>query len=233
MRKINSLGSVKRVVAAVLALLMTVPSVAQAKNDNDKGNSSDARSTTTTTVAASSSSSSSARGNSGNAGNSGSAGNSGNSSGAAATTSTTVATRQLPHEQRHPGVVGSAGTGSPNLLAYLPGATTPTDPGTPTNPGTPATAPAQPGAPTAEARNKAAVVSWSLPSDGGSAITSQTIRAYSAGRVVATLRVDGITTTTRISRLRNGTDYSLTVQATNAVGSSAESAQSNVVQPTR
>ena len=131
------------------------------------------------------------------------------------------------------GVVGSAGTGSPNLLAYLPGATTPTDPGTPTNPGTPATAPAQPAAPTAEARNKAAVVSWSLPSDGGSAITSQTIRAYSAGRVVATLRVDGITTTTRISRLRNGTDYTFTVQATNAVGSSAESAQSNVVQPTR
>jgi len=125
------------------------------------------------------------------------------------------------------GVVGSAGTGSPNLLTYLPGATTPTDPGTP------ATAPAQPAAPTAEARNKAAIVSWSLPSDGGSAISSQTVRAYSGGRVVSTLRVDGVTTSTRISRLRNGTDYSFTVQATNAVGSSAESAQSNVVRPAR
>ena len=135
------------------------------------------------------------------------------------------------------GVVGSAGTGSPNLLAFLPGTTTPTDPGTgnPTDPGTgtPATAPAQPSAPIAEARNKAAIVSWSLPDDGGSAITAQTIRTYSGGRVVATTRVDGVTTSTRISRLRNGVDYSFTVQATNAVGSSAESTQSNVVRPAR
>ena len=135
------------------------------------------------------------------------------------------------------GVVSSAGTGSPNLLAFLPGTTTPTDPGTgnPTDPGTgtPATAPAQPSAPIAEARNKAAIVSWSLPDDGGSAITAQTIRTYSGGRVVATTRVDGVTTSTRISRLRNGVDYSFTVQATNAVGSSAESTQSNVVRPAR
>ncbi|MFM9172585.1 MAG: S8 family serine peptidase, partial [Acidimicrobiaceae bacterium] len=128
------------------------------------------------------------------------------------------------------GVVGSAGTSSPNLLAYLNGSTGTTPP--PTNE-TPATAPAQPAAPIAEARNKAAIVSWSLPDDGGSAIVSQTIRTFQSGRLVATLRVDGVTTSTRITRLRNGVSYFFTVQATNAVGSSAESASSNLIIPSR
>ncbi|MGA0081924.1 MAG: S8 family serine peptidase, partial [Ilumatobacteraceae bacterium] len=128
------------------------------------------------------------------------------------------------------GIVGSAGTSSPNLLAYL-SVSTGTPP--PPTPDTPATAPAQPAAPIAEARNKAAIVTWSLPDDGGSAIVSQTIRAYKGGRVVATTRVDGVTTSTRITRLRNGASYFFTVQATNAVGSSAESAPSNVVIPLR
>ena len=129
------------------------------------------------------------------------------------------------------GIVGSAGTSSPNLLAYLSGSTGTTPP--PPTPDTPASAPAQPAAPIAVARNKAAIVSWSLPDDGGSAIVSQTIRAYQGGRVVATTRVDGVTTSTRIKRLRNGASYFFTVQATNAVGSSAESAPSNVVIPLR
>ncbi|MFM9002505.1 MAG: S8 family serine peptidase [Acidimicrobiaceae bacterium] len=127
------------------------------------------------------------------------------------------------------GVVGSAGTSSPNLLAYLNGSTGTTPP--PTD--TPATAPAQPAAPIAEARNKAAIVSWSLPDDGGSAIVNQTIRTYQSGRLVATLRVDGVTTSTRITRLRNGVSYFFTVQATNSVGSSAESAASNLIIPSR
>ena len=49
------------------------------------------------------------------------------------------------------------------------------------------------------------------------------------GRVVALTRVDGVTTSTRITRLRNGVSYYFTVQATNAVGTSAESAASNVI----
>ena len=129
-----------------------------------------------------------------------------------------------------PGVVGSAGTGSPNLLAYLPGATTPTDP---TNPDTPATAPDQPSPPNAEPRNKAAVVSWALPADGGSALVAQTIRAYVDGKVVRQLRVDGVTTSTRFTRLRNGVTYTFTVQATNGVGAGLESAPSNAVRPSR
>ncbi|MFM8689003.1 MAG: fibronectin type III domain-containing protein, partial [Acidimicrobiaceae bacterium] len=128
------------------------------------------------------------------------------------------------------GVVGAAGTASPNLLVYLNNSTPSTPP--PTNE-PPATAPAQPAAPIAEARNKAAIVSWSLPDDGGSAIVNQTIRTYQSGRLVATLRVDGVTTSTRITRLRNGVSYFFTVQATNAVGSSAESAASNLIIPSR
>ena len=129
-----------------------------------------------------------------------------------------------------PNAVSSAGTSSPNLLAYLSGSTGSTPP---PNTGTPATAPAQPAAPIAEARNKAAIVSWSLPDDGGSAIVVQTIRAYRDGIVVASTRVDGVTTSIRITRLRNGASYYFTVQATNAVGASAESAPSNVIVPRR
>jgi subtilisin family serine protease len=126
--------------------------------------------------------------------------------------------------------VSSAGTSSPNLLTYLNSSTTSTPPPTTD---TPATAPAQPAAPIAEARNKAAIVSWSLPDDGGSAIISQTIRTYQSGRVVATTRVDGVTTSIRITRLRNGVSYYFTVQAANSVGASVESAASNVIIPIR
>ena len=76
-------------------------------------------------------------------------------------------------------------------------------------------------------------MSWSLPDDGGSAIVVQTIRAYRDGLVVASTRVDGVTTSIRITRLRNGASYYSTVQATNAVGASAESAPSNVIVPLR
>ena len=128
------------------------------------------------------------------------------------------------------GVVVGAGTESPNLLTYLPPTSvTPT----PVQPDPVATAPAQPSAPIAEARNKAAVVTWGIPDDGGSTISSQTVRAYSGGRVVASIVVDGVTSSTRITRLRNGTDYTFTVQARNAVGVGAESPQSNSVRPLR
>lgn len=66
-----------------------------------------------------------------------------------------------------------------------------------------------------------------------SAFVVQTIRAYLDGRVVASTRVDGVTTSTRITRLKYGASYYFTVQATNAVGASAESAPSNVIVPLR
>jgi subtilisin family serine protease len=128
------------------------------------------------------------------------------------------------------GVVSSAGTDSPNLLAYVPQeSVTPT----PEQPDPVATVPDQAGTPIAEARDKAAVVSWSIPDDGGSPITSQTVRTYSGGRLVASAIVDGVTSSTRITRLRNGTSYTFTVQARNAIGIGLESTQSNVIRPAR
>ena len=128
------------------------------------------------------------------------------------------------------GVIASAGTGSPNILAYLPQVI---DSPTGSNPTPIVSVPDQPGAPLAEPRSKAAVVSWQLPNDGGSALTAFVIRAYTGGRVVSSVTVSGSTSTTRFTRLRNGVGYTFTVQARNAVGSSPESLPSSTVFPTR
>ena len=88
-------------------------------------------------------------------------------------------------------------------------------------------------APIAESRNKAAVVSWSIPSDGGAAITTQIVRAYLGSRVVSTVSVDGTTSSVRVPRLRNGVEYTFTVQARNSVGAGRESAPSAPVRPAR
>ncbi|MGA0147976.1 MAG: S8 family serine peptidase, partial [Ilumatobacteraceae bacterium] len=128
------------------------------------------------------------------------------------------------------GVVSSVGNGSPNLLAFLPSASqTPS----PSDPEPVATVPDQPDAPIAESRNKAAVVSWSIPSDGGAAITTQIVRAYLGSRVVSTVSVDGTTSSVRVPRLRNGVEYTFTVQARNSVGAGRESAPSAPVRPAR
>jgi hypothetical protein len=128
------------------------------------------------------------------------------------------------------GVVASPGTGSPNILAYLPQVI---DSPTESNPTPIVSVPDRPGAPLAQPRNKAAIVSWQLPNDGGSALTAFVIRAYTSGRVVASVTVSGSTSTTRFTRLRNGTAYFFTVQARNAVGSSSESLPSATILPTR
>lgn len=128
------------------------------------------------------------------------------------------------------GVVASAGTGSPNILAYLPQVI---DSPTESNPTPIVSVPDRPGAPLAEPRNKAAIVSWQLPKDGGSALTAFVIRAYTGGRVVSSVTVSGSTSTTRFTRLRNGTAYFFTVQARNAVGSSPESLPSATIFPNR
>ena len=128
------------------------------------------------------------------------------------------------------GVVGSAGDGSPNRLAFLPPASEVPAPG---DPDPVASVPAQPEAPTAESRNKAVVVAWIIPADSGAAITTQTVRAYSGGRVVSLVSVDGITSSVRVARLRNGVEYTFTVQARNSVGVGLESAPSAPVRPAR
>lgn len=115
--------------------------------------------------------------------------------------------------------------GSANRLAFSRLATTaPTLPTT----GTP---PATPGAPTATAASKAVSVSWSPPGDGGTPLTGYTVRVHKAngGKVVKTVAMGATTTTVSVGGLRAGVSFYATLQATNAVGSSAWSPASRTV----
>jgi hypothetical protein len=119
-----------------------------------------------------------------------------------------------------PDVVISAGTGSPNLLAYVN--VTPDG-------SEDVTAPAQPAPPTASAQRRAITLSWDLPDDGGSPLTAQIIRVYEGTRVVKTATIPGSATAVRVNGLKAGRSYAATVTAVNAIGSSPESGRSNVV----
>jgi hypothetical protein len=102
----------------------------------------------------------------------------------------------------------------------------------PSNAVTPTAAATAPGAPTAVqalAGHGSASVSWTAPGDGGSPISGYTVTASPGG---ATVTVTGSTTSAAVSPLVNGTSYTFTVVATNAVGTGPASAPSNAVTPT-
>jgi len=84
-----------------------------------------------------------------------------------------------------------------------------------------------PGAPTgvsAVAGDGQALVSWTAPGNNGSAITGYTV-SWSGGNQACTA------SPCTVSGLSNGTPYSFTVTATNAIGTGPSSAASNVVTP--
>ncbi|MBB2740733.1 UNVERIFIED_ORG: hypothetical protein FHR35_000553 [Microbispora rosea subsp. rosea] len=90
--------------------------------------------------------------------------------------------------------------------------------------------PAAPSAPTgvtATAGDSSATVSWTAPADGGATITGYTVTASPGGAKATTT---GATTAT-VTGLTNGTAYTFTVTATNAVGTSAASGPSDPVTP--
>ena len=81
----------------------------------------------------------------------------------------------------------------------------------------------------AVAGDDTALVSWQAPAeDGGTPILSYTVKA-TPGTVSCTVT----TRSCEMTGLMNGTSYTFTVVATNAVGSSAPSAPSNAVTPKR
>ena len=96
-------------------------------------------------------------------------------------------------------------------------------------------APIAPGAPTAvvaRPATKAAQVSWTAPEDdGGSAITGYTVTPFIGSTAQDPVDVSGSTTSKTITGLTNGTDYTFRVKATNAIGTSANSAASQAVSP--
>jgi hypothetical protein len=84
---------------------------------------------------------------------------------------------------------------------------------------------------TAVPGNGQATVNWSAPgSDGGSPITGYDVTRYAAGLAPVTTSV-GAGTEATILGLANGTTYTFRVAATNAIGTSAQSADSNPVTP--
>ncbi len=99
------------------------------------------------------------------------------------------------------------------------------------NPVTPATAPGAPIIGTATAGNASATVTWKAPaSDGGSTITGYSITPYKAGVAQAAVVV-GIVLSDDVTGLTNGTTYTFTVAAINAINTGPASAASNPVTP--
>ena len=91
----------------------------------------------------------------------------------------------------------------------------------------PATVPGAPTIGTATAGNGSASVTFTAPtSNGGSPITGYTVTS-SPGGITAT----GTTSPITVTGLTNGTAYTFTVKATNAVGTGSASAASNSVTP--
>jgi hypothetical protein len=96
-----------------------------------------------------------------------------------------------------------------------------------------ASAPQPPAGVGASPGNSAANVSWTAPPSGNSPITSYTITPYVGSVAQSTTVVSGSppATSAVVNGLTNGTAYTFTVSATNAVGTSPESAPSNQATP--
>jgi subtilisin family serine protease len=81
--------------------------------------------------------------------------------------------------------------------------------------------------------NNAATVRWSISPDGGSPLTSHTVRIWERGQLVKKLSVSATATSARATGLKWGVSYTFTVLATNAIGTSDDSVTSQVITPTR
>jgi Ca2+-binding RTX toxin-like protein len=99
-------------------------------------------------------------------------------------------------------------------------------------PAAPAVAPGAPTIGTATPANAAATIRWTAPaSNGGSAITGYTVRAFAGAATARTQTVTGTGTSVVVTGLTNKTAYTFEVSATNRVGTSKASARSAAVTP--
>ncbi len=95
------------------------------------------------------------------------------------------------------------------------------------------TAPGAPAGVTANPSESSVNLSWTAPSDGGSGITAYTVTPYVGGVAQSPITVAGSppAVTTTVTGLTNGTAYTFTVTAMNAVGSGPPSPASSPVTP--
>jgi hypothetical protein len=96
---------------------------------------------------------------------------------------------------------------------------------------TAAAVPAAPTAVTAAPASSSARVDWTAPTGAGSDVTDYTVTPYVGGAAQAATHVAGTVTAATISGLSNGTDYTFTVTATNAVGAGPASGATDPVTP--
>jgi len=98
--------------------------------------------------------------------------------------------------------------------------------------GTAAVAPGAPTGAVATAGDAQALVSWTAPaSNGGSALTGYAVTGTDGTNTVGPVNVGPGTTSATVGGLTNGTSYTFTVTASNAVGTSPPSAASAPVTP--
>jgi hypothetical protein len=156
------------------------------------------------------------------------------SNGGAAITSYTVTSSPGNNTATTAGATSAAVMGLTNGTAYTFTVTATNGIGTgaasaASSPVTPVGAPTAPGAPTAVTAspgNTQATVTWTAPSNGGSAITNYTVTSSPGG-----LTANSGSTSATVPGLTNGTAYTFTVTATNSVGTGPSSAPSAPVTP--
>jgi subtilisin family serine protease len=140
-----------------------------------------------------------------------------------------------------PNVVTSAGTLSPNKLAYGDPATVPSSPSTTTPPGSTTlppgsgtesmpSVPGTTGTPVALAGATSSWLNWTAATTGGSPITAHIVRVYRRSVLTSQVVVDADTFHT-ITGLTPGSSTSFTVAAMNGVGAGPFSAMSNTIIP--
>ncbi|GLZ39298.1 putative Ig domain-containing protein [Actinokineospora sp. NBRC 105648] len=91
--------------------------------------------------------------------------------------------------------------------------------------------PATPAAPTATAGVTSATVTWTAPATNGSPITGYVVTPYLNGVAQTPVNYDASATTRTLTGLTAGGNYTFTVAAVNAYGTSAASPLSNTVVP--
>ena len=97
---------------------------------------------------------------------------------------------------------------------------------------TPVGPPAAPGGVTATAGNTQATVTWTAPSNGGSAITGYTLTPYVGTTKGTAVAVAATATSATVTGLTNGTAYTFQVTATNTLGTGPAGTSSAVTPAT-